>query len=71
MEKLHAKGLVQRKTSVEDRRQLNVQLTQNGQKLLEEVSKVMSATFEYQLGDLSPTEAAQLNALLNKMRQSE
>ncbi len=67
VDKLEAKGLVVRKVSEEDRRELKIFLTDNGKKLLEQIDRHMDK-YEPLSVDLSENEAQLLNALLDKMR---
>ena len=68
VEKLKSKGLVERKTCSEDRRRVNIQLTESGIKTLEQASRVLEESMEVKLKILSPEEAEVLNGILDKMR---
>lgn len=68
VDKLLAKGLVVRITSKEDRRRVDVSITDKGLKLLEEASADLENEMRFQEGYLSCTEAEELNRLLDKMR---
>jgi DNA-binding MarR family transcriptional regulator len=67
VEKLRIKKLVDRAVCPEDRRAVNVIITQKGLNLLEELDKKDGA-FLNELKNLSVKEAATINALLDKLR---
>lgn len=67
VEKLRIKKLVDRAVCPEDRRAVNVIITQKGLNLLEELDK-KDGTFLNELKNLSVKEAATINALLDKLR---
>lgn len=71
VDKLLAKGLVERITSTTDRRRVDVNITEQGLALLQEAS----ADIEEGLGlferNLSVDEAIELNRLLDKLRTAE
>jgi DNA-binding MarR family transcriptional regulator len=67
VEKLRLKKLVERATCPEDRRAVNVIITQKGLDLLDELDKYEVA-FLKELKNLSEKEAEQLNFLLDKLR---
>jgi DNA-binding MarR family transcriptional regulator len=67
VDKLLAKGLVERTVCLTDRRQVDVILTEKGSKLLEEIDKKIGP-WEMHFSSLSEKEAKQMNALLDKMR---
>lgn len=67
VEKLRLKKLVERTVCPEDRRAVNVIITQKGLELLEELDK-QDGTFMKELKNLSEKEAEQINALLDKLR---
>jgi DNA-binding MarR family transcriptional regulator len=67
VEKLRLKKLVERAICPEDRRAVNVIITQKGLDLLEELDKY-ETTFLKELKNLSEKEAEQLNVLLDKLR---
>ncbi|MFL5763785.1 MAG: MarR family winged helix-turn-helix transcriptional regulator [Bacteroidia bacterium] len=67
VEKLRLKKLVERTVCPEDRRAVNVIITQKGLDLLAELDKHESA-FLKELKTLSEKEAEQLNYLLDKLR---
>ncbi|MGH1436443.1 MAG: MarR family winged helix-turn-helix transcriptional regulator [Lewinella sp.] len=68
VDKLLAKGLVVRVTSKEDRRRVDVSITDSGLKLLEEASAELENEMRFEKGYLSCAEAEELNRLLDKMR---
>ncbi|MEJ2753640.1 MAG: MarR family transcriptional regulator [Chloroflexota bacterium] len=68
VDKLERKGLVQRTTCPEDRRRLEVQLTEEGHALLATTSELMEVRLREQMSSLSHEEAQTLNELLDKMR---
>jgi len=67
VEKLRLKKLVDRATCEDDRRAVNVLITQKGLDLLEELDKNESNMLK-ELRNLSEKEAEQLNGLLDKLR---
>jgi DNA-binding MarR family transcriptional regulator len=67
VEKLRLKKLVERATCPEDRRAVNVIITQKGLDLLAEIDKE-ETSFLKELKNLSEKEAEQVNLLLDKLR---
>lgn len=70
VDRLIIKELVKKSVSREDRRLVDVQLTDKGKKLLEQMDSLnveMDAVFR----NLSPEEAGKLNELLDKIRSEE
>jgi DNA-binding MarR family transcriptional regulator len=67
VERLLAKGLVERKICPEDRRKVDVIITKKGLKLLEKIDKTDNEMDNY-LKNLSEVEAKKLNELLDKLR---
>lgn len=67
VEKLRLKKLVERATCPEDRRAVNVLITQKGLDLLTEIDK-HETSFLKELKNLSEKEAEQINLLLDKLR---
>lgn len=67
VEKLRIKKLVERAVCPEDRRAVNVIITQKGLDLLAEIDK-QETTFLKELKNLSEKEAEQINSLLDKLR---
>ena len=69
VDKLKAKGLVERHVCDEDRRRVNIQLTEKGLKLLEEASNAMKLSSSELESALTQEEANTLNHLLDKLRE--
>jgi len=67
VERLLAKGLVERKICPEDRRKVDVVITKKGLKLLEKIDKTDNEMDNY-FKNLSEVEAKKLNELLDKLR---
>lgn len=67
VEKLRIKGLVERKESKKDRRQVDVIITKRGLNLLKKLDTLFEG-FEQRLHILSEEEATMLNDLLDKLR---
>jgi len=67
VEKLRIKGLVERAICDDDRRAVNVIITNKGMKLLEEFDKKEQLFFK-DLKNISEEEAKTINSLLDKMR---
>ena len=67
VEKLRRKGLVERRVCENDRRAVDVLITPSGLDLLKNIEK-HDKKWEKVLQTLSVSEAAQLNALLDKLR---
>lgn len=67
VEKLRLKKLVERATCPEDRRAVNVLITQKGLDLLTEIDK-HETSFLKELKNLTEKEAEQINLLLDKLR---
>ncbi|WP_452224663.1 MarR family winged helix-turn-helix transcriptional regulator [Lacinutrix chionoecetis] len=65
MDKLNAKNLIERMPSNEDRRVVNINITQIGLDLLSQIDRKLSNRF---LPNLSEDEAGQLSNLLDKAR---
>ena len=70
MDRLVAKNLVKRATSVADKRETVVSLTPAGIQLLDSANQEVSKVFEDKLS-LDPVEAKELNSLLERLRESE
>ena len=68
VEKLKQKGLVERTSCPEDRRRVDIAITDEGVKIVEQASKVLEGEMENVLSVLTKKEAKQLNDLLDKMR---
>jgi DNA-binding MarR family transcriptional regulator len=67
VEKLRLKKFVERATCPDDRRAVNVIITQKGLELLAEIDK-QETSFLKELKNLSEKEAEQMNLLLDKLR---
>ena len=67
---LHELGLVERVIDPHDRRALNVGLTANGQKLLEERKEKATIAFAPAIAALSSKERDQLSGLLHRMTEA-
>ena len=68
VDRLLVKGLVKKVTCKTDRRLVDVQITEKGKKLLERIDRREDELDEVVNG-ISEKEAAQLNSLLDKIRQ--
>lgn len=68
VDKLLAKGFVERCTSKEDRRRVDVSITAEGLALLERASHDLEIGLRFEDGNLSQSEAVSLNELLDKLR---
>jgi DNA-binding MarR family transcriptional regulator len=69
LDRLEAKGLVERVRPPEDRRQVLACITQSGMDLLHRIAEPLQACHQRQLGHLNPEEVEQLTALLHRARQ--
>ena len=67
VEKLRVKGLVTRSTNPNDKRAVSVLITEKGLRVLEEIG-TQHISFEKQFHTITEKEAAQVNALLDKLR---
>lgn len=67
VDRLVNKGLVERKICPHDRRKVEVQITEKGMKLLEEIDKLNDQT-DRVFSHLTEQEAKTINELLDKMR---
>jgi DNA-binding MarR family transcriptional regulator len=67
VDKLQNKDLVDRKVNLQDRRQMDISITEKGLKLLDLLDKKEDLLIQ-RLEHLSPEEASQLNTLLDKLR---
>ena len=68
VEKLKQKGYVERRVCSSDRRRVDIRITDKGLQLLETLSRIMEEGLHERMGNLSQEEAAQLNCLLDKIR---
>lgn len=67
VDKLLEKGLVERVLCPENRRKVNIFITQRGLKLLKKIDRVINQTEETLTASLSKQEMDQLLQLLNKI----
>ncbi len=67
VDKLDAKGLVERRKCAADKRQVDVAITKKGMKLLEQIDKEIG-NLDNMVGSLSKQEAKTMNELLDKLR---
>lgn len=68
VEKLKQKGLVERTACPEDRRQVNIVITEKGLEIVNKASEILEKETDQFLSNLTKKEAKQLNDLLDKMR---
>ncbi len=68
VDRLTAKGYVNRVASNEDKRQVKVSLTKKGERLLTDASVAMSASFQRFKVELSDEELIETNRLLDEFR---
>ncbi|MEM0995188.1 MAG: MarR family transcriptional regulator [Bacteroidota bacterium] len=71
VEKLRQKGYVERSECQEDRRRVDIVITDLGLKMLKEASQAIEENLEQQIQTISEQEAKQTNDILDKMRGSE
>ena len=71
VEKLRQKGYVERTECGEDRRRVDVIITEEGIEKLDEISAIVSSFEENIQANLTAEEAKTLNDLLDKMRGKE
>jgi len=69
IEKLRCKGMVERKECPVNRRQMDVTITDKGLSLLEQIDVKMKE-YHKQFQSIMPTEAIEVNRILDKMRES-
>lgn len=69
LDKLHARGLIERDRPQDNRRVVNVGITPSGLAVLEALSQEVQACHERQLGHLSAAEMKSLVELLRKARE--
>lgn len=67
IENLRKKGLVERTAAVDDRRRMDIVITDKGMQLLDEIKKE-NERMDKHLSSLSEQEISQLNFLLDKLR---
>lgn len=68
IDKLKAKGYVERRECPSDRRQVDVLITDKGMALLKEMDKELSSEMPKYLKNISDKEAWELNRILDKLR---
>ena len=68
IDKLAVKGLVKRSSAVNDRRKVEISITEKGLEVFKAAALALENITEFQLGNLSQEEVVQLNKLLNKTR---
>jgi len=68
VEKLMQKGYVERKTCPYDRRRVDIRITGQGLKVLEDISGILEEGLNRKMDSLSQEDAEQLNGLLDKLR---
>ncbi len=68
VEKLKQKGFVERTSCPKDRRQVDIAITEKGIDIVDQSSKFLEKELKSTLGNLTKSEAQQLNDLLDKMR---
>lgn len=68
VEKLRLKGLITRIQSEENRRKVEIRITEDGLNLLAEIDKVKTSFEQSVVSNLSKTEIIALNQLLEKIR---
>ena len=71
VEKLRLKGLITRIQNEENRRKVDIRITNDGLKLLEDIESVKTDFEKDIVGNLSTTEIIALNQLLEKIRNKE
>jgi DNA-binding MarR family transcriptional regulator len=71
VEKLKQKGLVERNHCAEDRRRVNITITQAGLDMLEVATTALENATMSQMMNLNPAEAEVLSAYLDKIRNNE
>jgi len=71
IERLEAKGLVSRKTGIEDKRTKRIFVTLRGKEAIQKVTAVLPRVNERILGELSPAERATFMRLLARMVGAE
>ncbi len=67
VERLLSKDLVNRQICPEDRRKVNVLITEKGLELLAKID-AFEQIFDSFLSNVNPTEASEMNKLLDKLR---
>lgn len=70
VEKLRLKGLINRIQNEDNRRKVDISITDEGLQLLDEIEKVQSSFEKSVVGNLTTTEIIALNQLLEKIRNN-
>ncbi len=70
IDKLSAKGFVQRTNGLKDRRKVEISITKKGLEVFKAAALALENITEFQLGNLSQTEVVLLNQLLIKTRSN-
>lgn len=68
VEKLKKKGYVDRRVCPSDRRRVDIEITEKGLQVLEDISRIVEEGLHRKMSSLSQEEAGQLNGLLDKLR---
>lgn len=68
VEKLKQKGLVERRSCSEDRRRVDIFITDKGMQLLERASEALEAELERLMVSISEEDAGALNRVLDQLR---
>ncbi len=68
VEKLKSKGLVERHSCPQDRRQVDIFITKAGLKLIEDASVALEDSEQYSFDKISEQEAEMLNDILDRLR---
>jgi DNA-binding MarR family transcriptional regulator len=67
LDRLEEQGLIQRSPDPEDRRAIRLGITDSGRALIDEAFTTCLSVYQSMLNEFSPTEAKQLEALLEKL----
>lgn len=71
LDRLEKSGLIERKRSLEDRRQVDVTLREDGKELLSRLDQQVLQLHSRQFQNLDPTELTELNRLLGKSLRNQ
>ncbi len=69
VEKLKQKGYVERKACKDDRRRVDIVITDLGMQVINEASEIIDNELHANMQSISPEEAVMLNTILDKMRE--
>jgi len=69
VEKLKQKGYVERKACPDDRRRVDIVITEQGMKVINEASAVVDQALRENMQSITTEEAMALNTILDKMRE--